>query len=273
MGDSYFPGVFSLDDGPIEAVQTSETDPKIRLDADGLHATDATGAQVFDLDADTGTGFFKGRVTAQGLTLPPGANAGDPAVEHRVMWVRQSDGSRVAQIYTVSSADGQVATVDETNARDTVNGIGIKKLQALGPGVRRADIEMHTGSGVVEPYVKATAQGPFAGDGVTVIDGAGKSSFVRLQGSKRNMLAGPFAINFNIAPNTHAQWNMTVPDRGGWTATQVMGSTENVGGWSQYFIWTYIWVNNTTIQIQATDSNGSVPVNGWFRFMVLYLGA
>lgn len=187
------------------------------------------------------------------------------------MWVREADGARVAQVYTVNTPDHIVASIDETSARYNPTGVAQKRINALGPNLRSAGLLLETMAGANASYVQASAADTDTADSAIILNSNSQSNFVRLQGARRTKLTGPYVVGFNIAPNTHVQWNFGVPDRTGWGNTQIIGSIENSGGWSQYFLWTYIWVNNSTIQIQSTNSNGSVVVNGYFRFMVLYI--
>lgn len=82
---SYFPETFNLSDGPVQAVVTSDTDPRVVYDHNGFRATDINGALVFDLDAINGSADFAGHIHATGLDMDE-APSGAPVTNSEITW-------------------------------------------------------------------------------------------------------------------------------------------------------------------------------------------
>lgn len=87
---SFFPDTFNLSDGPVQAVVTSNTDPRVVYDKNGFRATKIDGALVFSLDANAGTADFAGTVTAKGYVMEAsggvGADVYPPPVSNSVRY-------------------------------------------------------------------------------------------------------------------------------------------------------------------------------------------
>lgn len=109
-GDEFSPAEITLSSDLVSKIQTSETDPKVIFDSAGLRAENATGQLTFNLDAATGNASFNGYVHAsKGLDLDASTGVGTPPDIDRIRWIRQSDGSVVADLVAQSNAGGEVS--------------------------------------------------------------------------------------------------------------------------------------------------------------------
>lgn len=106
--DTFSPATFSLDSGNVIAVETSKTDPKVRLDATGIFATDVTGAKRWQL-------------TQAGLILP--ADSVDAVAGSVIEW----DGPNNAGIQK------SVARISQRGRADGVGNFGVRLTVASDP--------------------------------------------------------------------------------------------------------------------------------------------
>lgn len=84
--DYFIPEVFTLAGGEVQGMETSSTDPKVRFDSGGVYITNPTGGKEVSLDT-SGVRLLGSKLTVDG-----------PIASRVVRWVREANGSLIAQI-------------------------------------------------------------------------------------------------------------------------------------------------------------------------------
>lgn len=76
-GESWQPLTYTLSDGPVNSIQTSNTDPKVGFDSTGLFITDANGNKIL-------------QITSDGLVIPASPSRGVSANSNLIQWLTQA---------------------------------------------------------------------------------------------------------------------------------------------------------------------------------------
>lgn len=187
--DFFLPAVWSLDAANVQAIESSATDPKVRMDSTGLFVTDATGAQLVNLDAD-GLSIERPDYTPPGTVLPAPAQT--------VEWKR-TDGSvsgLVANVRRVAANENSVYLVSE-GAGESSNAVNSRAVSPSGLQLSNLRVgATNLGGTNVSVSALAGLLGNPTGN-VTVIDGNGASNFLQLLDSQR--IAGRLFQLTNLA--------------------------------------------------------------------------
>lgn len=91
--DNYLPATWSLDSSNVQAIETSQTDPKVRMDSSGLYVTDASGRKLTYLHAQGGAVDLAAYTSAT------------PPDDRKIRWYNEN-GTPVASIATRSFSVG-----------------------------------------------------------------------------------------------------------------------------------------------------------------------
>lgn len=96
MSDQFFPQTINLQNSAVQLIETSLINPRVWLDAEGLHATDANGNEILNITSGQ-SAAFEGTVNAEGVTLPAyttNVNILNPPPDNNILkWVNALRGN------------------------------------------------------------------------------------------------------------------------------------------------------------------------------------
>lgn len=186
--DSFIPDVFTLESGPVSGIETSATDPKVRLDASGLFNTDPSG-NIID------------RLSALGLEILAD-NAAVATPQRSVTWERSIPGGAV--VAQVSAAG--IGTVNSMS------------LSAKGGVVRNSTINLITDAGGTSSFIQASTVGAGGAQNKVLIRDDGGSAFMQVpNGAVEIERAGAFASGGTFSGTTVPN---QIPNGGGISVTR-----------------------------------------------------
>lgn len=214
--DTYLPAVWTLDTSTVQAIESSASDPKTRLDSTGLFLTDAAGNVIAKMSQPGGT------LDILAPTIP--------TLNRQIRWLR-SDGTVV----------GNLSAAEQT--------IGGNKIQSISMGTISPDGNIPRGYIDIEtdqtPHVPPTAPPTWddvpsdtriiiaAGQAMVtapkqLIDSAEQSDFLQLR-TTQNLKAQYFrATLVNVPAGAFAGVNFALPTPWLNTHIGIVGSVESV---------------------------------------------
>lgn len=181
-----------------------------------------------------------GNVLAQGIDLPAGVGDAPPA-QSRVRWIRQSDGSVVADALAWADANTQSETAALSAYQATLNDNAAVFIQACTPNqVAVAFLETLAAPG----YSQVIAG---ANNALTIIDSNGDSNFPQLPGLAKKIIidstiaglawpGGIQTVTYNFAHGqpapSNAQYQISYIDTAGNTAAYPIVRSPSVNGFT-----------------------------------------
>lgn len=197
---------------------------------------------VFTVAPDGGiTADFTGHIHAQGLDLDAGSDP-NPAADHRVRWLRASDGAVLAQLLAYPNAlslEAQAPAFGEASSAQLV-----ARTDTGAPG---ALLNVRTDTSPLTSAVEAFAD-PYGGLVLTVVDQDGASSFPQLPIPGRVLIDGPYFQGITAlaagADTTLGPFSLAAP-YGSWGIVQGAFT----GGDGHLCQWRYDWLDASTFEV------------------------
>lgn len=262
--DFFLPSVWSLDSANVQAVESSKTDPKVRLDETGVFVTDQSGNRQVQMDKN-GLKIIVPESHAKNIRPP-----GSPNEE--LQFVRDTDFQRFGRMWVTKSL---VAGIQDDRA---------VHLSAVNdPDGLTAELWLSTSTNPNTPTHSAIVQA-FAehlgtsGSALTIVDESGRSHFpqmrsparIRIDGgiitntgainlatdgvfSAGHSSLGVFPVNFDPAFATSLRFCVCAPVLGFGCAGVA-------------------WNNSSTTQSQFfTFNTAGAAIDSWFSFLAIQI--
>lgn len=187
QADTFLPSVFSLDSANVQAVESSATNPKVRLDSTGFFLTDAAGNKIV-------------QIVPGGFRILSGVTGVAPGLDRIIEWLDQTDGHEIGRIAAWEQSIGaNVIAVKSGNPTATRASVSVYGDLANTGAIASIDLQSDA-SGGVNSRVNMNV-----GTNTTrIIDGGGNSQFLKnamqtIPGMNTQKIGGWIHANGSIA--------------------------------------------------------------------------